>query len=537
MKVRWLIGALAGVGMLATQSAFAAPKPPTVVLEAHIGERSADAALVMKPLLAELERYGVVARTEDIEKLLGAQLPLPGVLDEGKTAVGIAQQIDSGLDAFNQTKYTEAEAILGSAVAQIKRNPALLVLDATNAKVTFSALVGLALAQAKLGRAPESVATMTVLLRMSSTPISRAEYGPQVEQFYRTVQKQVQALGRGSLKIAANDGRAMIFLDGQFRGMGKVALADLIPGVHAVFVQVPGSSGRQYEAEVRANDESVLDIDWQVDSALWVSGPWVGFLFASETERAKEARYASALAHRWRGDSIVVVGTTKRKGTPVVIGTVYLASGATARGAFVPMHAGADGLRSLARFLVDGTVSEPLNLFSRGAEEISASPAKTEPVHPRLVPVSGWLAGAGVLAMIGGGAVYAVSQASDTTYCDRRSLALGTVLGGSAALGAGVYWWLRETRASSEFTSVALGAGIASIIAGGTLYLTDEDVHLRGDQRKYYRDTATAGVVFGVAGMAMTGVGVWLWRREGNRAAPVVSVSQTHTELGWATLF
>jgi hypothetical protein len=215
-------------------------RPPTLVLEAHVGQRPSEIAAIVGPLLDELEQRGFAAHPGTISKILGGKAPRPGVLDGGKTAAEITQLVESGYDAFTRGKYKDAETSLGLAVHEIQRNPALLVLDATNARSTFHAFVGLALSQAKLGNAPDSVETMTELLRSFSTQtISRAEYGPQAEQFYRAVQKQTQLMGRGRLTVAAGNSQAMIFVDGELRGMGQAALTDLIPGTYRVFINVP----------------------------------------------------------------------------------------------------------------------------------------------------------------------------------------------------------------------------------------------------------------------------------------------------------
>ena len=169
----------------------AAAKPSILVLEAHVGARPSELDATVGPVLDELEQRGFAAHPASVTRVLGGRAPRPGVLDGGKTAAEITQLVESGFDAFTRGKYKDAETSLDLAVHQIKRNPALLVLDASNARSTFHAFVGLALSQAKLGNAADSVETMTELLRSFSTQtVNRAEYGPQAEQFYRAVQKQ-----------------------------------------------------------------------------------------------------------------------------------------------------------------------------------------------------------------------------------------------------------------------------------------------------------------------------------------------------------
>jgi hypothetical protein len=449
--------------------------PPILVLEAHVGARPSELDATIGPVLDELEQRGFAARPTTITRVLGGRAPRPGVLDGGKTAAEITQLIESGFDAFTRGKYKEAETALGLAVHVIQRNPGLLVLDAANARSTFHAFVGLALSQAKLGNAADSVETMTELLRSFSTQtINRTEYGPQAEQFYRAVQKQTQLMGRGRLSVAAGNDHAMIFVDGELRGMGKAALAGLIPGIYRVFIEVPGTSGRQYEVEVRANAESRLDVDWQVDASLLVSSQWVGFVFASEVERAREASYAGALARRWGSDGIVIVGTTQLQGRSAVIATQYRASGEVARSALVVTGGGGDGarLRSLARFIADGTPSDEL---ARVTGSQSPAPAVAAAVEPQ------------------------------------RRMPLAAEL--------------------------CLGAGLAGVATGAALILASPGPPSDPRQHYYYR-TAPAGIVVGLAGAASIGVGLWWWlRRHDERSAPAVSLGASHAVLGWSGQF
>jgi hypothetical protein len=439
-------------------------KPPIIVLEAHVGARPSELAATIGPVLDELERRGFVAQPDSISRALGGRAPRPGVLDGGKTAAEITQLVESGFDAFTRGRYKDAETSLTLAVHEIERNPGLLVLDATNARSTFQAFVGLALSQAKLGNVPESVETMTELLRSFSTQtVSRAEYGPQAEQFYRTVQKQTELMGRGRLTVAAGNDHAMIFVDGELRGIGKAALADLIPGTYRVFINVPGTSGRQYEVEVRASADSRLDVDWQIDANLLVSSQWVGFVFASETERGKEASYASALARRWGSDSIVVVGTTRLQGRSAVIATLYRASGEVARSALVVTGGGDDArLRSLGRFIADGTPSDELARVT-GAVAPPAAASSTPPGRGPIPPGAKLCLGAGIAGLVTGAALVVFSPGPNPGqryYYRTAPAGIAIGLTGAASAGVGLWWWLRRHDERSA-PVVSLGASHA----------------------------------------------------------------------------
>lgn len=447
---------------------------PTIVLESYVGQRPANAGAIMEPLLDELEARGFAARPASVLQWIGSRAPRPGALDKDQTAAEITQPADDGYEAYTRGRFADAEAVLRRALEQVHRNPALLALDTTNLNATFKILVGLALSQAKLGDTTGSVATMVELIRtFPGQPITRADYGPDAEQLYRAVWRQVRTMGRGQLAITVESDQAVIFVDGQIRGMGKATLGDLIPGVYRVFVQVPATAGRQYALEVNANQRTSLHVDWDLDSSLWVTDPWIGFVFATEAERAKQAGFAGKLARRWSdGELIAVVGMVRLQGKPGVAGDLYDLGGNVVRSAVVLLD-GPDGtggagevkLRSLGRFLDDG------------------------------------IAGDGV------------SEVQDAAPVVGRSRPAGT--------------------ASQLVPELLVSAGTAALVAGGLLYAIDQDP---GTMSPYlYRNTAPAGIAVGSVGFAAASMGLWLWAaRCGRSSAPLVGIGPSGGFIGWA---
>jgi hypothetical protein len=447
---------------------------PTIVLESYVGQRPANAGAIMEPLLDELEARGFAARSASVIHWIGSRAPRPGVLDKDKTAAEITQPADTGYEAYTRGRFAAAEAMLQHALDQVHRNPALLALDTTNLNATFKILVGLALSQAKLGDTGGSAATMVELIRtFRGQPIARADYGPDAEQLYRAVWKQVQAMGRGQLAITVESDQAVIFVDGQIRGLAKATLADLIPGVYRVFVQVPATAGRQYELEVSANQRTSLHVDWDLDSSLWVTEPWIGFVFATEAERAKQAGFAGKLARRWSdGELIAVVGMMQLQGKPGVTGHLYDLGGNVVRSAVVLLD-GPDGpggadevkLRSLARFLDDGIADD------------------------------------------------GVSEVQDAAPFTGRSSPAATV--------------------SQLVPELLVSAGTAALVAGGVLYAIDEDPGMMSPY--LYRNTARAGIAVGSIGIAAASMGLWLWAaRCGRSSAPLVGIGPSGGFIGWA---
>jgi hypothetical protein len=480
-------GVLAFAGSVAQATAQDAPPAdatttpetrPTIVLESYVGQRPANASALMEPLLDELEARGFAARPAQVLRWIGGRAPRPGALDRDRTAAEITRPAALGYAAYTRGKFAEAEAILRHALEQVHRNPAVLALDTTNLNATFKILVGLALSQAKLGDSSGSEATMVELIRtFPGTPITRADYGPDAEQLYRAVLravgKQVQAIGRGELAIAVDNDQAVIFVDGQIRGLGKATLGDLIPGLYRVFVQVPATAGRQYELLVNANQRTSLHVDWDLDSSLWVAEPWVGFVFATEAERARQAGFAGKLVRRWSdGEMIVVVGAGQLQGKPAVTGTLYDLGGNVVRHAVVLVDgsAGASGaseakLRSLARFLDDGIADDGVSEVEDAAP-VAGRPAPAR-APSRLVP------------------------------------------------------------------GLLVSAGTAALVAGGVLVAIDQDPGTAPPVP--YRNTAPAGIAVGALGVAAASMGLWLWAAHcGWSSAPMLGIGPSGGFVGWA---
>lgn len=446
---------------------------PILVLESYVGQRPANADAVMAPLLDELEQRGFATRPASILELVGGGAPRPGVLDRDTTAAEITQSAESGYEAYTRGRFAEAEAALKLAIERIHRNPALLVLDTNNLDATFKILVALALSQAKRGDTSGSVATMTELIRtFRHRPISRGHYGPDAEQFYGAVARQVQAQGRGELSISVANEQAVIFVDGQIRGLGKAALTDLIPGVYRVFIQVPATPGRQYAIEVTAGRHTVLRVDWELDSSLWLTDSWVGFVFATEAERARQAGFAGTLARRWAGGTLLaVVGMAQLSGKPAISGQLVDATGRVVRGAAVLLGergeappAGADEsrLRALARFLADGVPAAGVHVIRDGGSapgDGAADPRGGARLAPRLL----------------------------------------------------------------------VGAGAAALVAGGVLYAIDQDP---GGPSPVPRNTAPAGIAVGAVGLAAVSVGLWLWGARGG-SSPMLAIGSSGGFIGW----
>jgi hypothetical protein len=171
---------------------------------------------------------------------------------------------------------------------------------------------------------------------------------------------------------------------------------------------------------------------------------------------------------------------------------------------------------------------------------VTAAPAARGPRRWRRV--SQVVIGLGALGAVGSTAVYLASPADDRTlptYDDRKAPAADVFVGSSFVMGAGLYLYLRESRSISDVTAAMLGAGAAALLAGAMWYAADEDVYQgSGWRREYYYDSAIHGLIAGSAGVALTGVGIWLLTRDlRGTSVPIASMERGSGFMGWAGHF
>jgi hypothetical protein len=454
----WRLACVAALASaVVTSTAHTAAAKPPIVLEVHTGPRTEASARALVRLREALESQGFAARPESILELAGGDAPRPGIVDTGITAAALAEHVHDGYSEYTQNNFEQAIALLNAAIALIQRNPGVMVVNIEHAKLIFKAYVNLANSHTRLGHDAQAAAAMTELIRMyPSVAVTRAIYGPEAEQLYRAVWKQVRAMGHGRLAITTDDSQAMIFVDNQLRGKGTAQLDDLIPGLYRVFVQVPGSAGRQYEVAVRPDGDSALDITWSIDSSLYISERWIGLQLVGDTDREREAILAGALARRWKAGTIfAVIGPIGLQGKPALIGTLYRTGGKVIRRASLILD-GAEpaGLRDLARFLADGTPAAGITILA-GADA-RRGPARKSARRGR------WFIYGGVAVAAAGIGLYLIDEDPVTRpdvpvkpyYRDSapHGIALGAV--GILSIGVGLWWWHRKSSLSAPIVSV-----------------------------------------------------------------------------------
>jgi len=85
----------------------------------------------------------------------------------------------------------------------------------------------------------------------------------------------------------------------------------------------------------------------------------------------------------------------------------------------------------------------------------------------------------------------------------------------------------------SRALPIAVGvAGVVAVVAAIPLLMHDDD-----GSAPTYRDTKPAGVVVGLAGLALIGVDVWLWKRGSKQEGPTVAATSHGAVIGWMGRF
>lgn len=82
-----------------------------------------------------------------------------------------------------------------------------------------------------------------------------------------------------------------------------------------------------------------------------------------------------------------------------------------------------------------------------------------------------------------------------------------------------------------------VGAGGVALVSAGILLAIDQKPSPTGLQQPTYRDTATGGIVLGIAGIAAVGAGVYLWLHQDAGSAPVAAIVPGGGYAGWAGRF
>ncbi len=546
MKLRAVLVVVVASLLVYLPRARAEPRGKLAVIESRIGPPRAVADDVSLLIRSEFEAEGMAATPEAVADALGPRMPRPGRSDQPLTVTEALAPLQQGYLEWSRGQFVAAETSLRRGLTTHRENPALLATDTKNLDTLFRGMVALMLTEWQLAKGATDRgrldaahdAALEVIRVFRSRPLGRDEYSPDAIEYHRKMAKEANAQSHGQVFVEVDDEHVMIFIDAQMHGVGRAALADSVPGVYHMFLQVPSRSepGRRYELAVHPNEDATLKVRWAIDSAFFATATWIGFGFTTEAEHARQAAYAAEAAGWSSRGEIVVVERMQTDGQPALHGTRYTANGDQARpGASVVL--GADpraAVRQLARYLSDGTRGEAVVVEAPAAVENARVAAVGHPPETAKRGVVGpVVTGVGAAAMIGGWIYYATATTSvpvaSLSYRDPKRASIGVTLAGCAVLGVGTALWLRDHDVG-VLPATLLGAGATALLAGGFLALTDED---DTGAKPQYRDTAAGGVALGAVGVTSLAAG-WLLARRGAAVTPIVQPKDQAVVVGVA---
>lgn len=457
----------------AIQVSFVATASANIpVFEAYAGARpkKVDA---MAAFLAEIERLpmGFLVSPKRIQSSLGSHVPLPGS-DPAGTAAEFTKKLDLADAAWiRQPALEELLPTLAAAVDIAKNNPAYFVAGPSRRDVFRRVLLAYALTLRRGGNVRESEDTMSEWIRtFPDQVVTRAHDGSDAEQLYLETRKTLSRRGRGTLMVNLTDISLQLYVNEVIHRAG-MPIVDLFPGLYRILVVDRYNKSRRYTIEVLANQDSVLSIDWSVDSALRMSPSYAAFEFATSTELAQSGpAIARFVASTVGAPGVILVEPSKSERGQIITAEVYSAERTSAvRGGWVSLTGDArtDGARAtaLARYVVLREESPEVTVSVRAADSAGGMPTVSGrlAVNPTNTATdSGMEAGP------------PVSVFADQTPSRAQVVPGILITGGVALVAGGIYLQSRSTRIVegrnvSQAVSEVSKTGIAMDIAGGAI--------------------------------------------------------------------
>lgn len=302
---------------LAAQSARA-----DLIIEASVGEPPAKAdeymtavrAIVIRDLHESVRADEVIARFRD--------LPRPGIADPSQTATKIIDEIEIGYKNVLQGNFKDASTALSAQLAIAYDNAGVLVLE-PNARTEFTrALVGLGISRYRSGDSAAGAEAFAELARTTGGQPLRG-FGSEAEKLYTQSSSALLKIPRGKLLISVSEPDAQIFVNEVGSGRGGTFSADMIPGWYRVLVMVKDRSLR-YDVTITSNQETKVDLDWQLETSLVVTPSAIGLRLQQGDERRRLPSYVARLAKRANAeDSITVFMIASRCGHVALTGARF----------------------------------------------------------------------------------------------------------------------------------------------------------------------------------------------------------------------
>lgn len=345
------------VGVVVAVGLMGAARADGIVLESYTGDRPADAARLLAPFFEELSKRKVDAG-DGVARTFDSQVSRPA-----RTADGVPSdfeaQVDKGFKEWVGGNFDKAIKILVPLIDNAHANSGLFVGNKPLRKALQKALIGLAIAQARIGDQAAMSATMKELIRsFPDAVISKGLYGPEAANAFAAVTKEVAGQGKGKLTVTVSNKSAVVAINEDI----QTGTLETSPGEYRVVASIDGQPLRTHVVTVKANETTTLAIDVAFDAAVRTTG-YTGFSYGTDGDRvATEALHAITFARSIRADSVAVVGIEDVRGRPSLFGAlVSLQDGRDIRRASIPLEPAPSNkqVASLAPFLFTGEGAAP----------------------------------------------------------------------------------------------------------------------------------------------------------------------------------
>ncbi len=166
------------------------------------------------------------------------------IIDEALTGHGRTLLAEGRL-LFEQA---ELDASLARLLASVEALEAAMA-GTTDSRPLIDALLLVGMVQLSMGEADEARRVYKKVLRLDpDRELDAVHYPPKVVKLFKEVRSAVLAAPRAAVIVEPSDPNARVFVDGRFRGHGRVAVEDLVTGEH--YLLVSSESGHRSYAEV-----------------------------------------------------------------------------------------------------------------------------------------------------------------------------------------------------------------------------------------------------------------------------------------------
>jgi hypothetical protein len=448
-----------------------------IVLESYTGPRPADASKLLAPLLEELQKREFEAG-DSIGRLYEGKVSRPRT---NSLPADFAKQLLAGQQAYLRGDYAGAVQDLQKLIDLAHDNSGAFAKNQALRQTMLDGLVALALAQDRNGDPKSAELTFGELARSfpgAQVPANR--WGANAAKMFAQVARDVQAQPVGRLIVKAPS-TAEVYINERFEQNGNVVKGSMVPGEYRIFARDGAMQSRLYRVTVNSSVDASVTIDLDLDSAVHTSSEWTGLQYTGSDRERFEQKHAAAFANAIEERAVVVVGIDATQG--VIFGALVSLSGKDERRASIPLSAGDNSKKQLARFLAgDPATSDIVVLVAPGA------PGNTAPSGGVLLPPptshehnkarwGGWPILTGIATLgAAGAAVYFFKVDGDCTD------------GSHDAHCAYNY-----ERTPHAFVSVGAGA----VLAGITIYLIV--THPKADARTAFVVPTRGGAVAGLS--------------------------------------